>query len=79
MPQGATGVRLRGGEAEEEAGKKERKWRRQHKKKRKQRDWTLILLLQLAKPQHNGPVTQSKQISSLSLNNGSAIAAFSHM
>lgn len=43
---------------------------------KKPKDWTLIVLLQLAKPQHNGPVTQSKQISSPSLNNGSTIAAF---
>lgn len=42
-------------------------------------DWTLMLLLQLARPQHNEPVTQSKQIGGPSLNNGSAIAAFSHV
>lgn len=41
-------------------------------------DWTLMLLLQLARPQHNEPVTQSKQIGRPSLNNGSAIAASSH-
>lgn len=42
-------------------------------------DWTLMLFLQLARPQHNEPVTQSKQIGGPSLNNGSAIAAFSHV
>lgn len=55
---------------------RERKCRRHHKNPR---DWTLILLLQLAKPQHNGPVTQSKQISEPSLNNGDSGTACIHM
>lgn len=75
MPKGATGARWSGTDGARKGGSEED----MTKRKKNLRHWTLILLLQLAKPQQNRPVTQSKQISSSSLNNGSTMAAFSPM